>query len=276
MDAFICTACGTQYPPSHTPPASCPICEDERQFIPQTGQSWTTQEKLALSHVNGWLEYEPDILGIGTQPRFAIGQRALLLRTGHGNVLWDCISMLDAATVTLLKALGGIQAMAISHPHFYTSMTDWSRAFSVPVHVHADDREWIMRSDGELALWEGETLELLPDVTLIRAGGHFAGSSMLHWARGAGGRGVLCASDTAYVVADRKHVSFMRSYPNLIPLGAREVNAIAEALAPFEFDMMFGNFFDSVIRTGAKQAVERSVRRYLSAIGSADPGDPAG
>ncbi len=266
MDAFICTACGMQYPPSQTPPASCPICEDERQYLPPNGQSWTTQKQLALSHVNGWLEYEPDILGIATRPRFAIGQRVLLLRTTNGNVLWDCISMLDPATVTLINALGGIQAMAISHPHFYMSMTDWSRAFGVSVHIHADDREWIMRSDGELTLWEGETLELLPDVTLIRGGGHFAGSSMLHWAKGAAGRGVLCASDTAYVVADRKHVSFMRSYPNLIPLPARDVKAIAAALAPFQFDVMFGNFFESVIRTGAKQAVEKSVERYLSAI----------
>jgi hypothetical protein len=271
MHAFICTACGTQYPPSQTPPAQCPICEDERQYVPQTGQSWTTQEKLALGHQNAWHEYEPGILGIATCPRFAIGQRAVLLLTDHGNVLWDCISMLDAATVTLIKALGGIQAMAISHPHFHTSMTDWSRAFDVPVHIHADNRDWIMRSDAKIELWEGETLELLPDVTLIRGGGHFPGSSMLHWSKGAGGRGLLCASDTAFVVPDQKHVSFMWSYPNLVPLSAREVKAIADALAPFEFDMMLGNFFESVIRTGAKQAVERSVARYLSAIGAAGP-----
>jgi hypothetical protein len=168
--------------------------------------------------------------------------------------------------VTLIKALGGLQAIAISHPHFYTSMTEWSRAFDVPVHVHAADREWIMRSDGQLKLWEGETLKLLPDVTLIRGGGHFSGSSMLHWAKGAGGRGVLCASDTAYVAADRSHVSFMRSYPNLLPLPAQNVKNIAAALAPFAFDMMFGNFFESVIQTGAKEAVERSVARYLAAI----------
>lgn len=268
MHAFICTACGMQYPPSQTPPERCPICEDERQFIPLTGQGWTTQEKLAAGHANAWLEYEPRILGVATRPRFAIGQRAVLLRTDHGNVLWDCISMLDAATVTLINALGGIQTMAISHPHFYTSMTEWSRAFDVPVHIHADDREWIMRSDGNLKPWQGETLELLPDVTLIRGGGHFPGSSMLHWSKGAGGRGVLCASDTAFVVNDRKHVSFMWSYPNLLPLGPRDVRAIAMALQPFAFDMMLGNFFESVIRTGAKQAFEQSVARYLSAIGA--------
>jgi hypothetical protein len=268
--ALICITCGTQYSPSETPPKNCLICDDERQYVAASGQGWTTQQELAQSnYVNSWKQYAPDILGVGTQPRFAIGQRALLLRTAHGNVLWDCISLLDTATVSIINALGGIQAMAISHPHFYTTMVEWSEAFKVPVHVHADDRDWIMRSGGYIRLWEGETLKLVPDVTLIRGGGHFPGSSMLHWAKGANGGGVLCASDTAFVAADRKHVSFMRSYPNLIPLPARDVEVIAAALSPFDFDMMFGNFFESVISTGAKAAVEKSVKRYLKAIGPA-------
>ncbi len=267
MQAFICVTCGTQFPPSDAaPPARCPICEDERQYVPPAGQGWTTQDKLAIGHVNGWHEYEPGIIGIATQPRFAIGQRAVLMRTAHGNVLWDCISMLDAATVTLIEALGGIQAMAISHPHFYSAMNEWAEAFDVPVHVHADDREWIMRGGPRIKHWEGETLRLTPDVTVIRGGGHFTGSSMLHWSGGAGGRGIVCCSDTAYVAADRRHVTFMRSYPNLVPLPAARVKAIAAALAPFAFDMMFGNFFDSVIASGAKQAFDRSVERYLAAI----------
>jgi hypothetical protein len=266
MPAFICTTCGTQFPPSEKPPANCPICDDERQYVGLAGQNWTAQEKLSVAHFNAWHEYAPDILGVGTQPRFAIGQRAILMRTAHGNVLWDCVSLLDAATVSLIKALGGLAAMAISHPHFYTTMGEWSRAFDVPVHIHAADRTHVVRPEGNLTFWEGETLQLVPGVTLIRGGGHFSGSSMLHWAEGAGGRGILCASDTAYVALDKQHVSFMRSYPNLLPLPARNVTAIAAALEPFAFDMMFGNFFESVIETGAKAAVERSVARYLAAI----------
>ena len=155
-------------------------------------------------------------IGIGTQPAFAIGQRALLIRTPHGNVLWDCISMIDAATVTLIKALGGLAAIGISHPHFYSTMVEWSRAFGdVPIHLHAADRHWIMRPDPAIRLWEGETLEILPDVTMIRGGGHFPGGSMLHWAKGAGGRGVLCSSDIATVTTDRKFLTFMWSYPEL-------------------------------------------------------------
>jgi hypothetical protein len=170
-----------------------------------------------MGHVNGWREYAPNIIDIGTQPRFAIGQRALLLRTAHGNVLWDCISMLDRATVTLITALGGIQAMAISHPLFYTSISDWSRAFNAPVHIHAADRAWVRRTDGGICFWEGESVRLFPDVPLIRGGGHFPGSSMLHWAKGADGRGLVCASDTAYVAPDKRHVTFMRSSPTSCP-----------------------------------------------------------
>ena len=107
--------------------------------MPPRGQSWTTLDALAAGHLNSFREYEPGVLGIGTQPSFAIGQRALLVRTHGGNVLWDCISLLDAATVTLIKSLGGIQAIAISHPHFYTTMVEWARAFDAPIHVNAAD-----------------------------------------------------------------------------------------------------------------------------------------
>ena len=272
MPAFICTACGTQYPPSKEPPTHCTICEEERQYVPEGGQTWTTLDELRTTHRNVHREHEPGLMGIGTQPRFAIGQRAVLVCTPHGNVLWDCISLLDDATVELINERGGLAAMGISHPHFYTTMVEWSRAFGdVPIHLHAADRRWIMRDDTAIRLWEGDTLKLLPDVTLIRGGGHFPGGSMLHWAKGADGRGVLCSSDIATVTTDRKFLSFMWSYPNLIPLSAREVEGVAAALAPFQFDTIYGHFFDRVIRSGGKDVLKVSVARYLAAIsGTAD------
>jgi hypothetical protein len=183
MPAFICTACGMQYPPSSAPPPVCRVCQDERQFTPPGGQRWTTLDALGVDHLNAFRQHEPGLIGIGTRPQFAIGQRALLLCTPHGNVLWDCISLIDEATVTLIEALGGLKAIAISHPHFYTTLVEWSRAFgNVPVHLHADDAAWVMRPDPCVAHWQGETLELLPGVTLIRGGGHFPGGTMLHWA----------------------------------------------------------------------------------------------
>jgi hypothetical protein len=269
MHAFICTACGTQYPPSDGPPRQCAICEEERQYVPPRGQSWTTLAQLAAGHFNAYREHEPGVIGIGTQPTFAIGQRALIICTPNGNLLWDCISMLDAATITLVKGLGGLKGIAISHPHFYTTMVEWSRAFGgIPVHLHAADRRWIMRPDPCLRLWEGDTLKLLEDVTLIRCGGHFAGGSVLHWAKGGGG-GVLCSSDIATVTTDRKFVTFMRSYPNLIPLSAKQVVAIGAALEPFEFASIYGHYFDRVIAADGRRILQSSLKRYVDALNGA-------
>jgi hypothetical protein len=164
--------------------------------------------------------------------------------------------------------MGGLAAIAISHPHFYTTMVEWSRAFDAPVHLHAADRQWIMRPDSCLKLWEGETRQLLPGLMLIRGGGHFTGGTMLHWAAGAGGKGALLAADIATVTPDRKFVSFMYSYPNLIPLNARAVQAIAASVERYGFDRIYSHFFDRMIATGAKQALAASVARYLKAIGN--------
>ena len=267
MPAFICTACGMQYAQSEAPPAQCRVCEDERQFTPPGGQSWTTLEQLAVRHLNAFRQHELGLIGIGTQPTFAIGQRALLVCTPDGNVLWDCISLIDEATVTVIRGLGGLSAIAISHPHFYTSLVEWSRAFgNVPVHVHVDDSAWVMRPDPCIKPWRGETFELLPGVTLIRGGGHFPGGAMLHWAGGADGRGVVCSADIATVNLDRKSFTFMRSYPNNIPLSEKGVRAIGAALAPFQFDRAYSHFFDRVIPVGAKQILQDSIERYVAAI----------
>lgn len=268
MPAFICTACGTQYAPTDAPPERCPICTEERQYVPPGGQGWTVLEALAARSFNAWREHEPGLFGIGTQPAFAIGQRALLVRTPHGNVLWDCISMLDAATVTQIKALGGLSAIAISHPHFYTTMAEWSRAFGdVPIHLHAADRDWVMRPTPAIRFWEGDTLTLSPEVTLVRCGGHFPGAACLHWAAGAAGKGVLLTADTATVTVDRKFLTFMRSYPNLIPLSAKQVRGIGDALEPFAYDRIYGHYFDRIITVGAKEAMRASVERYAAAVG---------
>ena len=135
MPNYICVTCGTQYPESATVPAHCPICEDERQYIGPNGQQWTTLAELQQERTNTIKEHEPSLTGIGSEPRFAIGQRALLLQTPAGNLLWDCITVIDEATISAVQALGGVAAIAISHPHYYSSMVEWSRAFgNVPIY----------------------------------------------------------------------------------------------------------------------------------------------
>jgi glyoxylase-like metal-dependent hydrolase (beta-lactamase superfamily II) len=267
MSHFICTACGTQYADCASPPAQCDICEEERQYVPPRGQTWTTLDALCKTHRNSFLEHERGVIGIGSEPHFAIGQRALLVRTSGGNVLWDCIATLDEATTALIKGICGIQAIAISHPHFYTTMVEWSRAFdNAPVHLHAADRQWVKRPDQAVHHWDGDTLKLWDGVTLIRCGGHFPGGTVLHWQGGADGRGTVCAGDILTVATDRKWLTFMRSYPNFIPLSAREVEKIGAAMAPFSFETLYGHYFDRVIAKDAKRVLEKSVARYIANV----------
>ncbi|MFL6596206.1 MAG: MBL fold metallo-hydrolase [Chthoniobacterales bacterium] len=266
MTPFICKTCGTQFAETQSPPNECKICEDERQYVPPSGQEWTTLEQMRARHRNSFAQCEPGLFGIGTVPEFAIGQRALLLRTEDGNFLWDCISLIDDATIELIRALGGLRGISISHPHYYSSMVEWSRAFNgAPIHLHADDREWVMRPDDAIDLWTGETKQLAPGVTLIRCGGHFPGGTVLHWSGGADGRGALLSGDVIAVMPDR-NVSFMYSYPNAIPLPARVVQKIGATVEPLRFDRIYGAFWERVIQRDAKRAVVRSVERYVRAL----------
>jgi glyoxylase-like metal-dependent hydrolase (beta-lactamase superfamily II) len=264
---WICTTCGVQHADTPEPAARCEICEDERQYVPLGGQQWTTLDELRAGHHADVREEEPRLTGVGCDPGFAIGQRALLVETPAGNVLWDCITLLDDELVAAVEARGGLAAIAISHPHYYSSLAAWSAAFGdVPVYIHADDSEWLRRRDAAVELWEGERHELPGGLTIIRCGGHFEGASVLHWPEGADRRGALLTGDTIQVIPDRSHVSFMRSYPNLIPLPAQAIRRIVEAVEPFVFDRIYGAWWDRVVPAGAKDAVRRSADRYVRAI----------
>lgn len=272
MPYFICTTCGTQYAETDEPPASCPICLDERQYVKATGQQWTVLDQLRRSHHNSIRLEEPNLIGIGIEPHFAIGQRAMLVRTPSSNILWDCVALLDEGVVEMIEAMGGISAIAISHPHYYTSMVEWSRAFGAPIYLHSADRQWVMRPDNAIVFWDEETEKLSDGLTLVRCGGHFEGGTILHWPDGADGKGALLTGDILQVAADCRHVSFMWSYPNYIPLPAGTVKRIAQAVKPLEFERVHGAFWDRVIQKDGKTAVQQSVDRYLRAMA----GDEAG
>lgn len=260
--------CGQQYAESEEPPRSCPICEDERQYVNPRGQSWVTLDQLVRGHRNELKSLEPRLTAIATVPKFAIGQRALLVQSPKGNVLWDCLSLIDDATVEAVEALGGISALAMSHPHMFGSMVEWSHAFGkAPIHLHDDYREWVQRPDPVIEFWDGESHNLNEGVTLYRCGGHFTGSTVLLWPEGAEERGVLLSSDTIYVVPDRRHVSFMYSYPNLIPLAPAAVQKIVDIVMPLRFDRIYSHFSDLEIGADAKGAIRCSEERYKKATG---------
>lgn len=266
MPAFICTTCGCQYPNTDIPPSGCLICQDDRQYVNPSGQAWTSLPQMRRTYYNAFKRLEPGLMGIGTFPTFAIGQRALVLRTPAGNILWDCISFLDEATTTILTALGGLSGIALSHPHFFASAVEWSHAFnSVPIYIHSMDRRYLTRHDPVVTFWEGDVLELTPGATVIRCGGHFPGSCVLHWANGAEGNGILLTGDTVQVRPD-KGLTFMHSYPNLIPLPAQAVRQIADTLEPWPFETIYGGWWERVVPTGAKHVMAASVAQYIAAV----------
>jgi hypothetical protein len=237
----ICVTCGTQYPAAADLPPKCAICEDERQYIGAQGQTWITLDQLQKTHRNVFFQEGEKLWGIQTSPEFGIGQRALLLQTARGGVLWDCVSLIDASTIGLVKALGGLQAIAISHPHYYGSMVEWSRAFGgVPIYLHEADRQWVQYPDSSIVFWTGETRPLHDDMTLIRVGGHFSGFQVLHWASGEHGGGAMMTGDMPQVCPDRRHVSFMYSYPNFVPLDGATVRGIVAKLEGYTYSKLYG------------------------------------
>jgi hypothetical protein len=291
VTCFICMACGMQFAARRDaperPPDVCPVCADERQYVPRIGQRWTTLDALAHDHRNAFQRVDAGIYGIGTTPDFAIGQRALLVNaTGRADasgpfVLWDCIALLDDATRDIIRALGGLAAIAISHPHYYTTMVEWAHAFDCPILLHADDSVWAMRPDASIRFWSGETRALddvgAPGLTLIRCGGHFAGGTVLHWAAGADGKGALLAGDVLQVSMDLRSVSMMRSFPNHIPLGAAAVRRAQAAVAPFAFEKLYGAWWDRHIESDAHARVARSLDRFVARVqGEPGPDGPGG
>jgi glyoxylase-like metal-dependent hydrolase (beta-lactamase superfamily II) len=267
MPSYICTTCGVGYAETDAPRDVCLVCADDRQYVNAKGQSWTTLEELLADHVNELRECEPGLTGLASKPQVAIGQRALIIERPGGGAMWDCTPVITDAALEAIRAKGGIAAMAISHPHFYSTMVDWSRALgSVPIHLHEDNRDWVMRPDPAVEFWSGETREIADGITLVRTGGHFPGSTVLHWAQGAEGRGVLMTGDSIMVVPDTRWVSFMYSYPNLIPVNARTVERIVKAVKPFAYDRIYSGWWDRVLPEDAKAAVQRSAERYVAAI----------
>lgn len=264
----ICVTCGTQFSATQGPPVRCPICLDPRQYVGLDGQKWTTLGELRRGNWHNVLrEQEPNLIGIGTEPKFGIGQRALLVRTKTGNILWDCISFLDNPTIEAVRKLGGISAIAISHPHYYSSMVEWSRAFNnAPIYLHEDDRPWVQRPDSNIQFWKGETKSLGDGLTLVNTGGHFDGFQVLHWRDGADGRGALLAGDQPQVAMDRKWVSFMYSYPNFIPLNATAIRRMLAALKPYSYERLYGFNWSAIVERDAKTRVQLSAERYLQAI----------
>jgi len=257
----ICVGCGTQFA---GPMVTCPVCTDDRQYVGSAGQRWTTHDEL-VARLNVRIEDDHGLIGVGIAEPFAIPQRALVVPGPDGNVLWDCISVVTPEAIDRLGEIGGLSAIAISHPHFYSSMVEWSDAFGgIPIHLHEADREWIARPSERIELWSGDRRVLGDGVTLIHLPGHFPGSTALLWERPQ--RTALLVGDSIHVAADRRHVTVMHSVPNYIPVGPGTIREIADRLVGLDFDDVYGFTWGLDIIGGARVAVDESLDRYLAAI----------
>ncbi len=264
--AAICATCGTSFAPAPRAPICCPVCEDERQYVGWGGQVWTTMPELAAQHQLLFTK-EDGVMMFGLSPGFAINQRAFLIPQHDGNLMWECVSLVTDAAVSEIKARGGVSAIAISHPHFYSAMVEWSEALgNVPIYLHDDDRQWVQHPSTAIRFWHGEELTLSDDVKLIRLGGHFPGSTALCWRSGPRGGGSLFPGDALQVVMDRRRVTFMYSYPNMIPLAPAAVRHMRDRLLPFAYEDLFGFTWGRQVIGDAKHAVADSFDRYLAAV----------
>ncbi|MCI4012216.1 hydrolase [Brevibacterium sp. ZH18] len=258
-NATICRTCGVET--STPPPAECPICTDERQWVPAAGQSWTTREELeSEGHRLVIEEREPGLYALHVEPRLGIGQTCYLAQTPHGNLLFDVPPYIDDDAVAAVTELGGVQAIAASHPHMFGVQLEWSAAFeAAPILVCRTDADWVQRQGPNIWYFYRES-QPFPGTSLYRTGGHFAGSIVGLWT-GADGKGVMLSGDTIGPVARDGWVTFMRSFPNYLPLSANVVRRIAASVADLDFDRMYGNF-GRQISSGAKEAVQSSAQRY--------------
>ncbi|KAF2013215.1 hypothetical protein BU24DRAFT_351103 [Aaosphaeria arxii CBS 175.79] len=270
-DLAICVTCGTQFdvPLSQAPP-NCRVCDDPRQFVPASGQAWTTLSEAQSTQKNQFQrdDKNPNLWFISTTPndpgynplrpspsltfpnkQLGIGQRAILIQTPSGNILWDCIAFLDEETIKFVKEKGGLKAIVISHPHFYTTHLEWANVFQCPVYTSKADEQWLNRKDDKnqrILIEKTTAIKEVEGVTAIVVGGHFDGSLILHYEGQLFHADSIMVVPSAYYQKDRlpgtTSYSFMWSYPNMIPLPPHKIHGIWKALQPFEFNATYGGF----------------------------------
>ncbi|MEZ5428478.1 MAG: hypothetical protein R2747_19565 [Pyrinomonadaceae bacterium] len=255
---IICCACGTKFPAEKPLPEVCPICEDDRQYVPDGLQTWTSSAELVKNHRVEIRKLNENLYELKLSPAFAIGQRALLVLAPEGNILWDLIPLFDESAVSLIKSKGGLKAIAFSHPHFYSNMSDWAEKFDCLIYIHEADEKWIVNKTERVNLWNGLEKELWSGMKIHNIGGHFAGSSILELASS---KTILCG-DTLVISPSKKHLAAMHSYPNKIPLPIGEIARIKERMKPIEFDTLHAWHETQSIETKAKEVLDKSLARY--------------
>lgn len=259
-DILQCSVCGVEYDAADLPEL-CPICDDERQYLASDGrQHWTDPAKF-----DGGIdvvELETDLWGLTVRGGVGIGQQAKVAVTPEGTVMVDVPAAINTAAVSAVSALGPMRAIIPSHPHMFGVQSLWASALGAPVYVSKVDTRWLGRRPEALRLWEGE-IRPVSSITASQPGGHFPGSAVIHWP-GADGRGVLLCGDTIGVNTDRTSASFMRSFPNRLPLSGAVATRIAAHVAErYDFERAYDNFYGRISHS-ARARITASADRHAA------------
>ncbi|WP_304502141.1 hydrolase [Brachybacterium sp. FME24] len=255
-----CATCGVEYDAA-TLPAVCPVCADERQYLPPDGVQRWHEPAVAIARIEV-AELEDRLFALRVDGGVGIGQEAKLLVTEVGTVMVDVPAAITVEAVAEVAKLGPLRAIIPSHPHMFGLQSAWSAALDdAPVWIARADAGWLGRTPAHLHLWQGEE-RVLPGVVAVQLGGHFPGSAVVHW-NGGDGRGVLLSGDTIAPNTDGRTTTFMYSYPNRIPLSGPVALRVAAGAARFAFDRLYGNF-PGAIRGGAREAVLTSAARHAA------------
>lgn len=259
-DLVQCSVCGVEYDAANLP-VLCPICADERQYLASDGrQHWT--HPTEFDGEIDLVELEPDLWGLTVRGAVGIGQQAKVAVTPSGVVMVDVPAAITSAAVAAVAALGPARAIIPTHPHMFGVQSLWARALEVPVYVSKVDSRWLGRRPESLHLWE-EEIRPVDTVTASQPGGHFPGSAVIHWP-GADGRGVLLCGDTIGVNADRTSASFMRSFPNRLPLsGPVAIRIAAHVAQRYDFERAYDNFYGKIPRS-ARARITASAERHAA------------
>lgn len=262
-----CRVCGVEYD-TRTLPELCPICADDRQYLaPDGAQHWVDPYEYGRRHDGDVqvVELEPGLWAVNGPRGVGIGQQAKIIATSIGTVMVDAPAVITPSAIEAVATLGPTLAIIPSHPHMFGLQSLWSAALgNAPVYVSAADEHWLGARPAHLRLWDG-ALSPAPGVRASQPGGHFPGSSVVHWV-GSDGKGVLLSSDTVGVNRDGKTASFMWSFPNYIPLSAAVTRRIVTHIDRYEFDRIYGNF-PSAITKDAKARVTASADRHIAWLG---------
>ncbi|TXT07490.1 hypothetical protein VHUM_03210 [Vanrija humicola] len=278
----VCATCATQYP---APRRDCTHAKlsgstDHPQARGATTSSATSRTRASRSSRPS--RSSPSLRRVSISPACVKLTPAFLLETFEGSFIWDCSAVLTPPLIAHLTHLRRpLKAMAISHPHFFSTSLTWARALGVPLYINALDKEWYQRRESagadEVVFWSG-TQRLSSTLTLIECGGHFPGSCVLHWDRAAEpltsdadarapDTGLLLVADTVMVQPTQKGITFMWSIPNAIPLHPTDVLHIQNVLREYDYDSVSSTWPDRWVRAGAARIFDESVETYLSATG---------